>query len=248
MTLGFIIIRHVNSKITDYYWKECYFSIRKFYNSPILIIDDSSNVNYLNENILLTNCTVIYDKEYTGRGEFLPYYYFHLLKPFDTAVILHDSMFIQSPISFELHPNEPFRFLWSIPHYYDNDIITQIHSLINSFPNNNDLLHFYGEKTRWHGSFGVSMILNWSYLDEINKKCKLFDSLLPKIINKDFRCGLERIIGLIFYYYYPFTPSSQFGCISNYTSHGILKWDTRFTDYLTKDYSHYPIVKVWTGR
>lgn len=243
MTLGFVIIRHVNNKITDYYWKECYTCIRKFYNLPILIIDDSSDKNYLNENIHLTNCSVIYDKEYKGRGEFLAYYYFHLLKPFDTAVILHDSMFIQSPISFELQSNEPFRLLWSMPHHFDYDILTQIHSLIQVFPNSADLLHFYEDKTKWGGAFGVSMIVNWSYLDEINKKSKLFDVLLPKITDKGYRCALERILGLLLYYYHPSQPSSHFGPIHSY-----IKWDTSFMDYLTKDHSQYPLVKVWSGR
>ena len=59
MSLGFIIIRHVNNKITDYYWKECYTCIRKFYDNPILIIDDSSNKEFLNENIFLKNCTAL---------------------------------------------------------------------------------------------------------------------------------------------------------------------------------------------
>lgn len=243
MTLGFIIIRHVNNKITDLYWKECYSCIRKFYHLPILIIDDSSNITYLNENIHLTNCTVIYDKEHKGRGEFLAYYYFHLLKPFDTAIILHDSMFIQSHIPFELELNEPFRLLWSIPHHFDYDILTQIHSLIDIFPNSNDLLEFYKDKTKWCGTFGVTMVLKWSYLDEIHKKCQLFDLLLPKIVNRGFRCALERVLSLLFYYYHPSQPSSHFGNIHNY-----IKWDTPFIEYLTKDYSEYPLVKVWTGR
>ena len=38
---GFIILRHVNSKQTDYYWKECYRCIRKLYpTQKIVIIDD----------------------------------------------------------------------------------------------------------------------------------------------------------------------------------------------------------------
>ena len=43
MTTGFIILRHVNEKEHDNYWKTCYRTIRKFYNNPILIIDDNSN-------------------------------------------------------------------------------------------------------------------------------------------------------------------------------------------------------------
>ena len=69
MSLGFIIIRHVNSKISDYYWKECYTCIRKFYDNPIVIIDDSSNkeffVTSMLENVfsLFFACTIASSEE-----------------------------------------------------------------------------------------------------------------------------------------------------------------------------------------
>ena len=43
-TFGFIILRHVNSSITNTYWIRCYDSIRKYYpENTILIIDDNSD-------------------------------------------------------------------------------------------------------------------------------------------------------------------------------------------------------------
>ena len=40
--IGFIILRHVNSSITNEYWKECYRCIKKNYpTNRILIIDDN---------------------------------------------------------------------------------------------------------------------------------------------------------------------------------------------------------------
>ena len=100
MSFGFVISRHVNNKLSNFYWKECYTCIRKFYDNPILIVDDSSNKEFLTENIVLTNCTVIYDTANKGAGELLPYYYFHKLKPFETAVIIHDNVFLQAKIDF----------------------------------------------------------------------------------------------------------------------------------------------------
>ena len=58
-TLGFIILRHVNSKITNMYWQLCYKRIRKFYpKNKIVIIDDNSNYQYVSE-LPLINATII---------------------------------------------------------------------------------------------------------------------------------------------------------------------------------------------
>ena len=41
----FIIVRHVNSELTNKYWKESYNCIRKFYPEiKVVIIDDSTNL------------------------------------------------------------------------------------------------------------------------------------------------------------------------------------------------------------
>ena len=56
--LGFIILRHVNSELTNKYWIESYFSIRKYYNNKIIIIDDKSNKNFLTK-IKLENFYII---------------------------------------------------------------------------------------------------------------------------------------------------------------------------------------------
>ena len=43
-SLGFIILRHVNSELTNKYWVNCYNCIRRHYpENKILIIDDNSN-------------------------------------------------------------------------------------------------------------------------------------------------------------------------------------------------------------
>ena len=41
MTIGFIILRHVNSKSTDRYWKRSYDCVRKFYPENEIVIIDS---------------------------------------------------------------------------------------------------------------------------------------------------------------------------------------------------------------
>lgn len=244
MSLGFIIIRHVNNKITDYYWKECYTCIRKFYDNPILIIDDSSNKQFLNENIFLEKCTIIYDTEHKGAAELLPYYYFHKLKPFDTAVIIHDSIFIQSKLQFNLNLNENIRFLWSFNHYFNNEIFDSIQNLTSSLAHNNDLIKLYQQKNNWIGSFGTMSVIRWSFLEKINEKHLIFSRLLPLIKNRSNRHALERILALIAYYNDENIQSSFFGDIHTFFN----KYDISFSDYLINDFTNYPIMKVWTGR
>ena len=76
-SIGFIILRHINNKIVDNYWKICYSCIRKYYpKNKIIIIDDNSKKE-LDEEFEknLTN-TLIINSEYPGRGELLPYIYY----------------------------------------------------------------------------------------------------------------------------------------------------------------------------
>ena len=99
--IGFIILRHVSNPETDKYWNFCYDCIRKYYpENLILIIDDNSNYEYITDRPLYKTATI--NSEYHGRGELLPYYYFLHNKLFDTAVLLHDSAFINKYIDFNV--------------------------------------------------------------------------------------------------------------------------------------------------
>ena len=228
--LGFIIIRHVTNKMTDLYWKECYKCIRTFYNNPIIIIDDSSN-EFLDENIVLTNCTTIYDKEHKGAGEILPYYYFHKLKPFDTAVIIHDSVFIQRKIDF----GDNVAFLWSFDNRWNHDIFEIIIELFKSLDNNQELIERYHDCPDWKGCFGGMSVMNWEFLNTLHEKYNFFN-MLPNITNRPRREAFERILGTMI------PCGSVFGDIYSYC-----KWGITYTDYLLNNHP-YPVVKVWTGR
>jgi hypothetical protein len=244
MTLGFIIIRHVNNKITDYYWKECYTCIRKFYDNPILIIDDSSKKEFLNENIFLKNCTVIYDTEHKGAAELLPYYYFYKVKPFDTAVIIHDSVFIQSKIDFNLSEDENIRFFWTFNHCFNNEIFNWIQELTSSVVHSTDLINFYQNTDKWNGAFGVMSVIKWSFIEKIEKKHLIFNKLLPQVVSRKTRHALERLFGLIAYFNDENIKSPFFGDIHTFFN----RYDISFCDYLTQDFSNYPLLKIWTGR
>jgi hypothetical protein len=242
MVLGFIIVRHVNNRQTDYYWKENYTCIRKFYDNPIMIIDDNSNPDFLIENIQLVNCTVIYDKKYKGVAEFLPYYYFHTLKPFDEAVILQDGIFIQKRIDFELG-EYPMRFLWTFSNRWNHDIVHLIEDVCSDLLESNELMNIYHQSDKWTGCMGSMSVIKWDFLDKINKRHDLFNRIIPKITSRDRRSALERVIGLLAFYNSDNIPSTMFGDI-----HAYIKWGTRYSEYVSTEFPNHPIVKVWSGR
>lgn len=247
------MIRHVTNKITDLYWKESYTAIRKFYpNCPVLIIDDSSQQHYLREDIYMTNCTVVYDKEHRGCAELLPYYYFHRLKPCSRAVILHDGVFLQAPLTglvAEEGGDCGIQFLWSIPHYHEDTILGEIHELIDALPEQEreDVRSMYkNTKADWTGIFGVMSIVDWKWLEEVEQRYHLFDNWFPVLKNREYRCAMERVFGLIAYHHLRTRVRPPlFGSIQHY-----VRWGITFMEYL-KDYenfSSYPIIKVWSGR
>jgi hypothetical protein len=241
MTRGFIILRHVMNELTNQYWKECYQGIRTFYDDPIIIIDDSSKKEFLTD-IPLENCTVIYDTEHKGAAELLPYYYFHQLKPFDEAIILHDSVFLQHPVDFSLRADEPVRFLWSIPHYWDDEIFSLINKLLESSPEHLDLVVFYHQKLRWRGGFGVMSVMKWEFIDLLHRTHCVFDVMLPKINERDDRSALERVLPLLSQYHYP-ECMFQMGDIFHYMKFGLTYHQSR-----APEYRRYPLLKVWSGR
>lgn len=257
-SFGFVMIRHVSSKITDLYWKESYSAIRRIYPlAPILIVDDSSDRRYLREDIHMTRCTVVYDTENKGRAELLPYYYFHRLKPFSQAVILHDSVFLQAPLpdlgqplGRRHGPNQTgIQFLWTIPHYHEDTIQTEIHDLINALPEKEkqDVRSMYTHtKADWTGTFGVMSVVDWEWLNEVVERYDIFNRWFPLLKDRSYRCALERVLGVVAYHHRPTRVSpSFFGVIGQH-----LRWGLTFMEYLGsyEEFAAQPIVKVWSGR
>ena len=143
-SFGFIIIRHVASEGTNTLWKEAYKSIRNFYQEPILIVDDNSNQEIINndKDKLVVKNTKIVNGEFPKRGELLAYYYFYKLRPFKKAVIIHDSVFINRYINFAKLGN--FHKLWTFKHDWntpENEI-----KIIKQLDNSRELAKVYSNK------------------------------------------------------------------------------------------------------
>ena len=118
--VGFIILRHVTNEITNNYWKYNLLNLMKYYpENNIVIIDDNSKKEYMKKLYeYKNNNLIIIESEYPGRGELLPYYYLLKYELFNTAIILHDSAFINKKIDFEC---DNYKMIWKFKvHIYDN--------------------------------------------------------------------------------------------------------------------------------
>jgi hypothetical protein len=238
--IGFIILRHVNNSTTNEYWKECYRCIKQHYpKNRILIIDDNSDYNYIS-NLPLDN-TMIIRSEFPKRGEFLPYYYFLKTRFCETAVILHDSVFIKKYINFNV---KNYRILW----HFEKESISDpesFHSQKNMIlkMNNSKLIHFYNTKDTgiWQGCFGAMSVITYDYLKKIDSEFRI-SCLIPHILCRNDRCAFERVLACLLQINYK--SISILGCIHTYC-----KWGLRYDQYLNMEYNTYlPVVKVWTGR
>jgi hypothetical protein len=235
-TIGFIILRHVNDEETNKYWQHCYECVRKFYpENSILIIDDNSNHEYLT-NIKLYKTTVVYS-EYNKRGELLPYIYYLQYKISDIAVILHDSVFINSFIDFNIADNCNYKLLWEFEHGYERHDSLLEKNMINVF-NDKELLDFYENKTLWKGCFGAMTVITHDYLTILNRKYNL-NLLVNLILNRTDRQAFERVFSCLLTKLCE--KQSLFGNIHSYCD-----WGITFNE--KNIWLHLPIIKVWTGR
>lgn len=242
--LGFIIIRHVNSEKTNKLWQECYNCIRAFYDNHIVIIDDNSKTEFLTT-LEMVNVTII-KSEYPKRAELLPYYYFLKEAWFDTAVILHDSVFIQKPIKFD----KVNRYLWHFTTHRYDDVNGEINSIVK-LNNNNDILELYRSPDKWYGCFGVMSIVTHKMIHDINMKYNFF-VLLETIVTRKQRMMIERVFAVILTYETGLTKDncSYFGNIQTYCKWGFNEKYT-INEYLEDKKNNnikLPIVKLWSGR
>jgi hypothetical protein len=226
-SVGFIILRHVNNQQANKYWQHSYDCIRVFYpENLILIIDDNSDYNYITAKELYK--TTIINSEYPGRGDLLPYYYYLQNKLFDTAVILHDTAFINTYIDFTVNK---YKFIWDFQHHWDQ--IEDETKMINLF-NDPELLSFYENKSLWKGCLNGMSIITHDFLTLVHNKYDL-KLLLNVVLNKYNCSSFERVIGCLLHKIYK--NQSLFGDIHEYSI-----WGIAFDEI--ENY-HLPIIKIF---
>ena len=235
-TLGFILLRHVNSPKSDLFWQDAYRCIRNLYpDNKVVIIDSQSNPNFLSD-IPLTN-TEIVESEYPQRGEFLPYYYFLKNRWFETAVVVHDSVYIHHYVDFS---TDSYKLLWGF-HNPGNkkERPKEATEMIQCLENHEELYAFYQDVDKWCGCLGSMTTINYCFLEKMDSKYRL-ENLLDVIVNKNYREALERVFPCMLQLEKP----AEFAVapdIFQYLPYGI-PFEVR------NDYSHLPVIKVWGSR
>jgi hypothetical protein len=240
MSFGFILLRHVNSEKTNLYWQHSYDCIRKLYpETPIILLDDNSKPEFLTEKSLIH--TTLVQSEFPGRGEVLPYYYFLKNKWFDTAIILHDSTFMNTPINTVV---TNYKFLWEFEQEWDNP--DNIRRVLQSLSNSQELLAFYDKHSEWKGCFGAMTIITHDYLQTIDSRYSI-TKLLDLVLNREDRMAFERVIACMLQFHHP--RETLLGNIHAYLStYG--SWGYPYETYLQDKESlkSLPIIKIWSGR
>ena len=240
MSVGFIILRHVNSALTNLYWIESYNCIRQNYpENKIVIIDDNSNYDFITD--ISTTNTIIVNSEFKGRGELLPYYYYSKNKWFDTAIVIHDSVFIKKLLDIDI---DNYRLLWEFEHDWDQ--LEDETRLLNALTNNSDLLDFHKNKHLWKGCFGCMSVVKYNYVKTLDDKYT-FSNLLDIVLTRYNRCSFERVFACMLQANGKENRLSLFGNIHRYCN-----WGYSYKNYIDNNRTYnnrdLPIVKVWTGR
>jgi len=229
--VGFIILRNVRDELTNKYWIKCIEYIRKYYPyHKILIIDDNSNYDFVSK--IEDANTFVIRGEYPGSGELLPYYYYLTNKLFDTAVIIHDSVFINSYIDFRV---DKYKMFWCFEHGCDQ---IEDETLMIDALNDKELKMFYENKLLWKGCFGCMSVITHDYLTHLNNKYDI-SKLLDYVKKRYNRSSFERVIASILQKEQ--VNQTLFGDIHKYCTWGI-------PFYQIQNYGHLPVIKCWTGR
>lgn len=232
--VGFIILRHVNNAREDMFWIDSYRCLRELYpENKIVIIDSQSDKRVLTNMELYK--TEIIESEYPNRGEVLPYYYFLKYHWFDTAVVIHDSVYIHKYIDFS---TDTYKILWGFD-YAKDERGAEALEIIHSLHNNEALLSFYNQKEKWKGCLGSMSVITFALLEKIHNAYNL-DNILNVIITKKHREAFERVWGCLLQLEGPaeFSISQD---IFTYLPYGI-PFEVR------NHYSHLSAIKTWNYR
>jgi hypothetical protein len=196
-----------------------------------VIIDDNSDQSLVKEEYPYKNVEII-QSEHPGRGELLPYYYYLHNKLFDTAVIIHDSVFINRHVDINVNK---YKLIWDFEHHSDQ--IEDETKMIKLF-NDVELLNFYQNKNLWKGCFGGMSIITHDYLMDINNKYDI-RKLLDHVLTRFNRCSFERVIACLLQKNEK--KETLLGSIHSYCPWGI-------NIKQINNYKHLPFIKIWTGR
>lgn len=239
---GFIILRHVNSLKTNNLWYNNIKNIRKYYKNKIYIIDDNSNYEYIVQKEKYIDIELI-QSTYHQRGEILPYYYLYIKQLFKRCLIIHDSIIINKYIDFSKYQEE-IHYLWHFGHNCNN-LVDE--NKMMKILNNEKIIEKYDEKG-WYGCFGVQTLIDYDFIEKLQKKYKLFD-LLKFIDSRNKRMNFERVFSVLCTLLDNdiYERKSIYGDIHDY-----MEWGYDYEKYIKdkdKDIlDKFDLIKIWNGR
>lgn len=242
---GFILTRHVVSTKTNKYWNHCVKLIRSLYPDKIIvIIDDCSDQNFLFADYDYKNVITI-QSEYPRCGELLPYVYYSKSKWFDSAVIIHDSVFLHNKFNFE-KINLPAIALWNFEKEHNKTHLLNNLRIADALNYSDIIKKCLTNNYIWRGCFGVQCFIKHKFLLHIMEKYNI-ENLLNVVKCREDRCSLERIFAVIFYLELRVINTSLFGNIDRMGLFGVTFDDyysfIRRTGKLPRN-----VIKVFTGR
>jgi hypothetical protein len=254
---GFIMTRCVRLPVHNELWRENYRCLRRhFPTTPILIIDDYSDLTLVDQHFPMTNAAILYSDLPPGKGEILPYYYFYHRRPFRKAVMLNDGMLLQrrEPLWSAIQHTSDFTCLWNFDEFRDNELEEQLH-LISALKADiqGRLRALRLDMNRWTGCFSSASIMSWEFVARIHKAYGLLD-MVSAIQTRADRMGLERVLGLIAADSHGTSARSQhedtisvFGSIIQHRKTGSYSWQDYMQDKARGSITE-PIIKIWNGR
>ena len=221
MNFGFIIPTYCKTNQHLDVLKYCIKSIRNFYpTNKIIIINDFSLIDISKPFINDLNINIIMSTQ-KGAADTSAYEYFYNNKVFDTAVIMHDSMFFENKV--EIDKIENILPLWhatnhrkewdttkvprtQIPDIFKNEVTTHsehiiihIKRILGDTEFTKYALDLYKQKERWSVTFGPSVIISHNFLTELQEKTNIL-SLFKQLYTNWQRRIAESVLSLGIHY------------------------------------------------
>jgi len=253
---GFIVPRCVCKPIHNELWRENYRCVRGLFpRAPIVIIDDYSDMTLVDQNFTMTDAIVVQSELPPGKGEALPYLYFHKHKPFKKAVVLNDGMFIlqREPLWSALQNTTDYRFLWYFDFCHECDIEGTLH-LMSALPEDvRDRVETLRQNTtKWVGCFASAAIMTWDFLDRLNTTYGLLGPVADAVQDRLERMGLERVLALAAIDFTsgarPLPDMAVFGSLRSLPALGAYNWEMYMQDKASGALVNRAAIKIFNGR
>ena len=113
---------------------------------------------------------------------------------------------------------------------------------------NNDLIIQKYDEKKWHGCFGVQTIINYDFIEKIQKEYSIFN-LMKYIDNRSKRMNFERIFSVLCTLMKNelYEEKSIYGDIHEYISWGYT-YNNYIDDIENSKLEKYDLIKTWNGR